>query len=157
MSIYFIFFIEGLINIISTIIILIIKIKNNIEFNLIFKYYIINNIFYFSFQLFNLLNIYYFSTTKCISADIFARSLLMLCYKIFDLEYSNVFEIISDIILNPLNLIMVLIYDEIIILNFYGLNENTEENIIIRQQIDLKVLNDNKNEMETKYIDNSLN
>ncbi len=57
-----------------------------------------------------------------------------------------VFEIVS-----------LLIYNEIIILNFCGLNENTEENIIIRQQIDLKILNDNKNEKETKNVDNSLN
>ncbi len=158
MSVYFVFFIEGLFNIISTIIILIIKIKKNYEFNLIFKYYIINNIFYFSFQLMNLLNIYYFSPTKCISADIFARSLLILCYEIYKIDYeNNIFRIICDLILNPLNLIMVLIYDEIIILNFCGLNENTEENIIIRQQIDLKILNDNKNEKETKNVDNSLN
>ena len=155
MSVYFVFLIEGLINFISTIIILIIKIKNNIEFNLIFKYYIINNIFYFNFQLWNLLNIYYFSPIKCISADIFARSLLIICYEIFKIDYGNkIFLIIFDIILNPLNLIMVLIYDEIIILNFWGLNENTEENIIIRQKIDLKILNDNKSEIEIKNIEN---
>ena len=150
MSVYFVFLIEGLINFISTIIILIIKIKNNIEFNLIFKYYIINNIFYFNFQLWNLLNIYYFSPIKCISADIFARALLILCFKIYSNKYDHWFEMLFDIFLNPLNLVMIFIYDEIIILNFCGLNENIQENIIIRQSIDLKIIDEIKIENKIK-------
>ena len=146
MSVYFVFFIEGLMNFISTIIILIIKIKLDIKFKFIYKDYIINNVFYFMTQLFNLLNIYYFSPIKCITADIFARALLILCFKIYASKYDHWFEMLFDIFLNPLNLVMIFIYDEIIILNFYGLDENIQKNIIIRQQIDLKIISEIKTE-----------
>ena len=146
MSVYFVFFIEGLMNFISTIIILIIKISIDIKFKFIYKDYIINNVFYFMTQLFNLLNIYYFSPIKCISADIFARALLILCFKIYASKYDHWFEKLFDIFLNPLNLVMIFIYDEIIILNFYGLDENIKKNIIIRQKIDLKIIDEIKTE-----------
>ena len=150
MSIYSVFFIEGLMNFISTIIIIIIiKIKKEIKFKFIFKDYIINNVFYFMIQLFILINIYFFSPIKCICADIFSRALLILCYKIYVSKYDNYFEMFFDIFLNPLNLIMIIIYDEIIILNCYGLDENTQENIINRQKIDLKIINENKIETST--------
>ena len=156
MSVYYIFFIEGLMNFISTIIILIIKIQLDIKFKFIYKDYIINNIFYFNFQLWNLLNIYYFSPIKCITADIFARALLILCFKIYASKYDHWFEMLFDILLNPLNLVMIFIYDEIIILNFCGLNENIKENIIIRQSIDLKIIDEIK--IENKIInDEELN
>ena len=142
MSIYFIFFIEGLMNFISTIIILIIKIKKNYEYNFNFKDYIINNIFYFMLQLFYLINIYNFSPIKCILAELCARALLILCYVVYTIDYGNVFETIFDIIVNPINIIMILIYDEIIILNFLGLNKNIQENIIQRQNSDLSIINE---------------
>ena len=155
MSIYFIFFIEGLMNFISTIIILIIKIKKNYEYNFNFKDYIINNIFYFMLQLFYLINIYNFSPIKCILAELCARALLILCYVVYTIDYGNVFETIFDIIVNPINIIMILIYDEIIILNFFGLNKNIEENIIQRQNFDLNIIKEM--EFENSSIDDILN
>ena len=146
MSVYFIFFIEGLMNFISTIIILIIIIKKEINFNFSYKDYIINNIFYFILQLFYLLNIYYFSPIKCLSAEIIARAIIILCFKIYVNKYDHFVEMLFDIFLNPLNLIMILIYDEIIILNFCGLDENIQENIIHRQKIDLGIIKEIKKE-----------
>ena len=45
-----------------------------------------------------------------------------------------------------------LIFNEMIILNFFGLNENTKKNFIIKEQLESKELNDSTNEGENDNV-----
>jgi hypothetical protein len=139
-SIYMIFFIESLMYFMAAVVVIIDVVINGgreevLKINIIYCF--LNNLFYFTYQLFILLNIYYFSPIKCITADLLARNILIIFYKIFVFKYRNNFEKYSDFILIPLNLFLFLIYDEILNINLCGLNENIKKNIKIRQEIDV--------------------
>jgi len=135
-SIYMIFFIESLMYFITAIIIIIITGNKTEVLKINIIYCFLNNLFYFTYQLFILLNIYYFSPIKCITADLLARNILIICYKLYVFEYRNYFEKYSDLIVITLNLFFILVYDEILNINLYGLDENIKKNIKIRQDID---------------------
>ena len=73
----------------------------------------------------------------------------------FDIDYLR--ESIISIIITIICLLMILIFVEIIQLNFFGLSYMTKKNIEIRSQIDSKlVINEEDNETKIDYQDYSI-
>ena len=137
-SFYFIYLIEGImffigLNIIN-IILLIIKEKFNIYYN---TYILIDNGFNFIIHLLYFLIIYFYSPINCILTEIISRSLY---YSFIDNHKDNNIIFISNIIIPILTLIFVLIFEEILVLNFCNLNKNIKKNMEKRETNEFKNL-----------------
>jgi len=127
-SLYFIFFIEGICFFFNFIIINIIyyfSFKDNF-----IKFYktrnptinIINNFIHFILHLLYFYQINFYDSMNCMIFEIFSRGL----FYSFIITKENTTLCIIDIVISFLSLISILIYEEIIILNFCGWNDEVK-------------------------------
>ncbi len=128
-SFYFIFFIEGLCYFISFVIINIIFYLNENKYK---EYYnlklLLKNIIHFSVHFLYFFHIYFYDSMNCMILEIFSRGF---CTVIFTTDIN--FKIIEtiDIILS---LFFIIIYEEIIILNFCEFDKYVQKNILKREK-----------------------
>ena len=99
---------------------------------------------------------YYFSTILLVITDLLSPLLLLIFIKLFtdDSKTSNI-EFIFTIIGHIICIIALVFYNELIICNFCGLNENTIENIHKRGLDDQKKCLDRKTNASNESKDNS--
>jgi len=137
-SFYSIYLIEGIMFFICSIIINIILLIIKEEFKNYYDiYFLINNLLNFFIHLLYFLIIYYYSTMNCILTEIVSRSV----YYIFvDNNKDNDIEYIFNIVTPILTFIFILIYEEIIILNFCNLNKNNRKNMKKREKNEINNL-----------------
>ena len=118
-------------------------------------YIILYIIFYIALNLFTLLVLFYFSPTLIMITDIIGPFLLWIAIAI---KYG---EEKYEVIFNPLGYLIIIfcsvIYNEIIIFNFCGLNKNTKKFINQRINKELKQIKKNKDEILSDDIEQSLN
>ena len=117
---------------------------SNIEKNiyLFILFIVLLIVFGFFLQTFIFFIIYYFSPTLFALSDIISP---ILSYYIVTIRYKEgegtLFNILFKSIGYSIVLICALFYNEIIICNFCGLNENTKQKILDRQDIEISSLN----------------
>ena len=108
-------------------------------------YIIFYNLFQLLQQLFVFLALFYFSPTLLIITDIIAPFLSWIALGIKFNEYFKM----PDVVLYPIGYIIVifssLIYNEIIIFNFYGLNKDTKKFVNERLYDELKDIRKTRN------------
>ena len=132
-SFYFIFFIEGLCFFIFFVIINIILLINLFFKENKFKEYynlklLLKNIVHFSVHFLYFFHINFYDSMNCMILEIFSRGL---CTMILDEKFS--YQIIDGLI-SIISIISILIYEEIIILNFCDLDKYVQINLLKREK-----------------------
>ena len=119
------------------------KIENKLQISI---YIILYTIFYVALNLLTLLSLFYFSPTLIMIIDIISPFLLWIAMVIK--EDRNKLE---ELVLNPIGYLIVffaaIIYNEIIIFNFCGLNKNTRKFVNQRINEELNEIKKNKDEL----------
>ena len=141
------------------------------KYNIEKKYYIYYAIFVINgiaTELFVALTIYYFSLTHFVLSSFISPILLYIIGNIIDNKYQTYILIINYIGF-IIELFAILIFNEIIVLNFWGLNENTRKGINDREKeehkkmdLDESCVEENTNEktgfeIDGYYIRESIN
>ena len=123
-------------------------------------YIILHLLFKLLQQLFILLALFYFSPTLIIITDIINPFLFWIIKIIFNYISLSKDDLI-DIVLNPLGYVIALfsalVYNEIIIFNFCGLNKNTKKFVNVRQNEELKDIKKTQDALLSDYNDSTLN
>ena len=137
------------------------KIKESLDFSYVENkfvlslYFIATFIFATGLQFFTLLVIFYFSPILLMVTDIISPFLLWIALTIENKSSTEILELI----LNPIGYVIVLfaslIYNEIIIFNFCGLNKNTKKFIEERLYKESKDIRKTENDLKLGNLDRS--
>ena len=118
-------------------------------------------ILFFIFSLFlnvmTFLIVYYFSPTLLMVTDIISPMLKWIFNVFEDKSAYGALDIILNIIGYSIVLFFSLIYNEIIICNFFGLNKSTKKFLDREQREELALIIDNKNDNDDDNDDNNNN
>ncbi len=98
---------------------------------------VINNIIHFIVHYLYFFHINFYEAMNCMIMEIFSRGLSSVCFP-FKKEY-DIIEQIIDVIGTCLSLILILIYEEIIILNFCEFDKYVQKNLIKRIETDYNI------------------
>ena len=105
--------------------------------------FLLQMIYYFVYNLFILITIKNY--TAC-------HSLIIFIFYQLSIEHDQRWRMLVDIIIFIIILFMLLIFNEVIELNFYGLQKDTKNNI--RKRAQSEILEDNKEQLNTKSKNN---